>query len=89
MTTVLVQVRNRMHMKYVFHNKFRITFHDQKTLSLNSKSRLSQIFFQIGVLKNFVMLIGKNMCCSFFLIELHAWRTAILLKRDSKAGSFL
>ena len=40
MTIVLVQSLNKMHMKYVLHNKFRMMiFHDQKALSLNFKSR--------------------------------------------------
>ena len=34
MANVLMQSLNKMHMKYVFHNKFRkIMFHDQKALS--------------------------------------------------------
>ena len=35
MTTVLVQSPNKKHVKHVFQNKFRMIFHDQKTLSLN------------------------------------------------------
>ena len=54
MTTVLLQSLNKMHRKYVFHNKFRmIIFHDQKTFSLNFKSSRSQMFFKIDVLRKF------------------------------------
>ena len=56
MMTVLVQSLNKMHIKYVFHNKFRIIiFHDQKSLSLNFKSSRSKMFFKIAVLKNFAI----------------------------------
>ena len=49
-----------MHMKYVFHSKFRmIIFHDQKTFSLKFKSSCSQMFSKIGVLKNFAIFTGK------------------------------
>ena len=56
MTNVLMQSLNKMYMKYVLHDKFRmIIFHDQKTLSLNFKSSYSQTFFKIDVLKNLAM----------------------------------
>ena len=59
MTNALVQSLDKMHMTYVFHNKFRmIIFHDQKTLSLNFKNNRSQMFFKIDVLKNFAMFTG-------------------------------
>ena len=62
-TTVLVQMRK----KYLFHNKFRmIIFHDQKTLSLNFKISCSQMFFNIGVRKNFKIFTGKQLCLSYF-----------------------
>ena len=51
-----------MHMKYTFHNKFRmIIFHDQKTLLLNFKSNHSYMYFKIGVLKNFAIFTGKHL----------------------------
>ena len=62
---------------------------NQKTLSLNFKSSRSQMFFKIGVLKNFAIFAGKHLCWSYFLIKLQAWRFAILLKRDSNTGVFL
>ena len=41
-------------MEYVLHNKFSmIMFYDKKILSLNFKSSRLQMFFKIGVLKNF------------------------------------
>ena len=62
-TNVLVQSLNKMHMKYVLHNKFRmIIFHDQKALSLNFKSSCLQMFFKIDVLKNLAMFTGKHLC---------------------------
>ena len=89
MTTVLVQSLNKRHMKYVFHNKFRKIFHDQKTLSLNFKSNLSQIFFEISVLNYFAIFTRKRLCRNYFLIELQACRSEILLKRDSSTDVFL
>ena len=44
-----------------------------------NRSSLSQMFFKIGVLKNFANFIGKQ-CWSIFLTKLHAWRPATLLK---------
>ena len=35
------------------------------------RSSRSQIFFKIGVLKNFANFIGKHLGCSHFLIMLH------------------
>ena len=34
------------------------------------RSRHSQMFFKIGVLKNFAIFIGKHLCWSLFLIKL-------------------
>ena len=80
MTTVLVQSLNKMQMKYVFHNKFsqydNAYFMNQKTLSLNFKSSRSQMFFKIGVLKNFTIFPRKHLCWSYFLVKLQAWRSA-------------
>ena len=44
-----------------------------------NRSSLSQMFFKIGVLKNFANFIGKHQCWSIFLIKLQVWT---LLKRD-------
>ena len=68
-TNVLVQSLNKMHMKYILHNKFRmVIFHDQKPISLNFESSHSQMFFKIGILKNLAMFTGKHLCWSYFLI---------------------
>ena len=49
-------------MKYDFHNEFRmIISNDQKTLSISFKSRRSQMFFKIGVLRNFVTFTRKHL----------------------------
>ena len=56
MANVLMQSLNKMHMKYVLHNKFRMIFHDQKALPLNFRSSRSQMFFKIDFLKNLAML---------------------------------
>ena len=37
---------------------------------LTYESSLSQMFFKIGVLKNFVNFTGKHLCWSLFLIKL-------------------
>ena len=36
------------------------------------RSRRSQMFFKIGVLKNFAIFTGKHLCWSLFLIQLQA-----------------
>ena len=70
MTTVLVQSLDKMHMNYVFHNKFRmIIFLDQKTLLLNFKSSHSQMFLKIGLLKN-VAIITKTPALELLFNEL-------------------
>ena len=45
------------------------------------RSTRSQIFFKIGILKNFSIFTGKHRCESLFLIKLQAWKPATLLKR--------
>ena len=53
------------------------------------KSTRSQMFFRIGVLKNFAIFKGKQLSWSLFLIKLHTSMPANLLKRDSSSGVFL
>ena len=48
-----------------------------------------QMFFKIGILKNFAIFPGKHLCWSLFLIKLQAWRPAPSLKRDSNRIAFL
>ena len=50
----------------------------------SSRSSRSQMFFKIGVLKNFANFTGKQLCWSIFLIKLQAFRPTTLLKRDFK-----
>ena len=49
----------------------------------------SQMFFKMGVLKNFANSIRKRLGWSLSLIKLHTSRPATLLKRDFKTGIFL
>ena len=53
------------------------------------KSSRSQMFFRIGVLKNFAIFKGTQLSWSFFLIKLQISKSANLLKRDSNSGIFL
>ena len=53
------------------------------------RSSRSQIFFKIGVLKNFSNFTRKHLCRSFFLIKLQTRWPAILLKADTNTGVFL
>ena len=48
----------------------------------NTRSSLTQMFWKIGVLKNFVLFTGMHLCWILFLIKL-PWRPVTLLKRDS------
>ena len=89
MTSVLVQSLNKRHMKYVFCNKFRMIFHDQKTLSLNFKSNRLQTFFKISFLKHFAIFTRKHLCRNYLIIKLQACRPEILFKRDSSTDIFL
>ena len=41
-----------------------------------------------GFLKTFVSFIGKQLCCSFFLIKLQNLRPVTLVKRGSNTGFF-
>ena len=42
-----------------------------------------------SVFRNFASFTGKQLCWSLFLIELQAFRPAVLLKRDSNTDVFL
>ena len=54
------------------------------------RSRRSQMFFKIRVLKNFANFTGKHLCWSLFLIKLQdlSYRPT-LLKKDFNTGVFL
>ena len=45
------------------------------------RSGRSQMFFKIGVVKNFAIVTGNHLRWSLFLIRLQTFRSAILLKR--------
>ena len=44
------------------------------------RSSLLQVFFKIGVLKNFTTFKEKHLCWSLFLIKLQAWRPTLYQK---------
>ena len=52
-----------------------------------SNSR-SQMFSKAGVLKNFAIFAGKNLCWSFFLIEFQDWRPTFLFKKRLERRCF-
>ena len=47
-----------------------------------------EVFHEKAVPKNFTMFTGKYLYCSLFLIEFQAFRSATLLKRDSKTDEY-
>ena len=47
------------------------------------------MLYKKSVLKNFVIFIGKHLCWKVFIANVHAYISAILLKRDSNTGVFL
>ena len=48
-----------------------------------------EVFYQKSCSQKFRKLTGKHLCWSLFLINLKAFRTAILLKLDINTGAFL
>ena len=52
-----------------------------------SNSR-SQMFSKTGVLKNFAIFTGKNLCWSLFLIKFQDWRPAFLFKQRLQRRCF-
>ena len=71
-------------MSFVLFNRCRLTFNN----TVDRSSRW-QMYFKIGVLKNFAIFTGKHLCWSIFLIKLLAWNSATLFKRDSNTVFFL
>ena len=64
----------------------RARFRHKFLKDLQTKARIfrisrSQLFFKIGVLKNFVIFIGKTLCWSLFLITLQALKGHAFLKK--------
>ena len=52
-----------------------------------SNSR-SQMFSKTGVLKNFAIFTGKNLCWSLFLIKFQDWRPTFLFKKRLQRRCF-
>ena len=52
-------------------------------------SSRSQMFFKIGVLRNFGKFAGKHLCQTLFFNKVACPRPETLLKRDSGKGAFL
>ena len=52
-----------------------------------SNSR-SQMFSKAGVLKNFIIFTGKNLCWSLFLIKFQDWRPTFLFKKRLQRRCF-
>ena len=52
-----------------------------------SNSR-SQMFSKTGVLKNFAIFTGKNLCWSLFLIKFQDWRPTFLFKKRLEGRCF-
>ena len=62
--------------------------HVGKNSSETLRTSRSQIFFKIGVLKNFSMFAKKHLCASLFLIKLHARGPALLSKKRFQRRCF-
>ena len=52
-----------------------------------SNSR-SQMFSKTGILKNFAIFAGKNLCWSLFLIKFQDWRPTFLFKKRLEGRCF-
>ena len=62
---------------------------DIKNTIILSEAARSQKLFKINVLKIFALFTGKQLHCSPFLIKLHDFKPATLLKRDSNTVFFI
>ena len=63
---------------------------DTRKLVILFRSNRSQMFFEVGVLKNVAILIGKYLLhWRLFLIKLQAFKPETLLKSVSNTGVFL
>ena len=54
----------------------------------NRSNRRSQMFSKTGVLKNFAIFTGKNLCWSLLLIKFQDWRPAFLFKKRFQHSCF-
>ena len=52
------------------------------------RSCCSQLFYKIGILKNFAKFTGKHLCCSHFVTKLQVSRLETLLRRYCSTGIF-
>ena len=57
-------------------------------LIASRSSSLQNFFYEIGVLKHFVIFTEMQLWWSLFLIKSQGWRPATSLKRDSKTSAF-
>ena len=48
---------------------------------LNVRSSCTDVFCKKGALKNFANFTRKNLCCSFILIKLKAWRSGNFMRK--------
>ena len=62
-------------------------FHEEDDDIIGSSR--SQMFFKIGVFKNFAIFTEKHLCRSLFSNKVVSFRPENLLKRDSYIGVFL
>ena len=58
-------------------------------VSYSFQKQLLEVFYEKVVLKSFVVLIGKHLCWSLFLIKLVTLRPATLLNRDFNTSVLL
>ena len=59
-------------------------FHYHTSDISDCRSSRWQMFFKIGVLKNFAIFTRKHLCCSRFVIKWKAFRSATLLKETPR-----
>ena len=50
--------------------------------TMNNKKQSPEVFYKKAVLKNVLILTGKLMCSSLFLIELRPFRSATFFKKE-------
>ena len=63
-----------------------IRFTNWNSFFLLNKPWVWQMFFKIGVLKNFTIFTRKHLCWRLILVKLQPWFTVTLLKRDSNTA---
>ena len=68
----------------VLNTSHRTIFHHHTSDISDCRSSRWQMFFRIGVLKNFAIFTGKRLYCSCFVIKLQAFRSRTLLKETPR-----